>query len=396
MSYKKEVKNKSIGLKICRSATVPFMLKNHLQKQISDTIATGNCVHLVCSEGPEIAELSCIPGVTIKIIEIRRTISLLKDFCALWSLMHYFAHEQFEVVHSTTPKCGLLSMLAAWLVRVPVRVHTFTGQPWIELSGFKRLVVKFADRLTAAASTMSYTDSQSQRQFLIEQGVVNPSKIRTLGYGSIAGIDLLRFNPERYENSLALIRHELQIDENIPTIIFIGRVTKDKGVMELIDAFEQLNVAGLRSSLLLVGPFEPVRDPLPLETLASIERNVNIKCIGYSAEPEKYLAVSDLLCLPSYREGFGSVILEAAAMGIPAVGTNIVGLKDAILNGETGLLVPPKNVEALTVALALLLNDAGRLKQLGLNARKRVQLNFDAEFVNGLVISEYQTLLAAV
>lgn len=376
-------------MKICRIATVPFMLYHHLRVQIADTCAAGHHVTLVCSNGPEVQALRQIPGVSIVLIDIPRAISVGRDLIALWGLIRYFRKEKFDVVHSITPKAGLLSMLAAWLVRVPVRMHTFTGQPWVELTGVKRQIVKVADKFSARFSTINYTDSHSQMEFLIDEGVVARSKIKTLGSGSLAGIDVRRFNPERFAERRSDIRRELRLNDRSKVVVFVGRMTRDKGIVELVSAFADLQSKGFDYQLLLVGPQEMDRDPLPTDTLYIMQTNASIRCVGYSNEPEKYLAVSDVLCLPSYREGFGSVILEAAAMGLPSIGTDIVGVRDAIVSGKTGLLVPPKNVEALQKALAYLLEGHAVRCKLGQQARIRALRDFDASAVNLRVISEY-------
>lgn len=377
-------------MKICRTATVPFMLHNHLRLQITATIAAGHDVTLVCSNGPEVAHLRAIPGVKIYLLEIARVISPVRDCIALFRLVQYFLREEFDVVHSTTPKGGLISMLASWLTRVPVRMHTFTGQPWIELHGIKRVVVRLGDFVTARLSTMNYTDSQSQLDFLINNGIADGCKLKILGSGSLAGVDLTRFDANRFAPQKLLLRHSLQIASDTKVIVFVGRLTRDKGICELVESFVQLRTEGHLCFLLLVGPLENDRDSIPTVTLNQIKNRADIYWAGYSYEPEKYLAISDILCLPSYREGFGTVILEAAAMGIPAVGTDIIGIQDAIVNGYTGILVAVKNEESLARGIKKLLDTDGLCQTLGSNAFHRVVEEFDANKVNLTVIEEYE------
>jgi glycosyltransferase involved in cell wall biosynthesis len=280
-------------------------------------------------------------------------------------------------------------MTAAWLARIPVRFHTFTGQPWVELHGLKRLIVKRADWVTARMSTMNYADSRSQQSLLIAERVVDASNIRTLGAGSLAGIDLERFSPAKWMTESTAIRCEFGVDESWKVVVFVGRLTRDKGVVELVDAFEQLRKQGIRCKLLLVGPLEQHLDPLPAKTLDVMRSNCDIHHVGYVTQPERYMAVADVLCLPSYREGFGSVILEAAAMAVPAVGTDIVGIRDAVIAGVTGLLVPPKNVPALMDGLNTLLEDEKLRKNMGRAAQQRCIQEFAAQQLNTLVIAEY-------
>jgi glycosyltransferase involved in cell wall biosynthesis len=365
------------------------MLQNHLRSQIVATIAAGHSVTLVCSDGLEIASLQDIAGIRIKLIEIPRSISLWKDLFALWALIVFFRANDFDVVHSTTPKAGLLSMVAAWLARVPVRLHTFTGQPWMVASGFKRTVVKSADCLTARLSSMNYTDSSSQAKFLVDEGVANRDKVKTLGAGSLAGIDCRRFDPQRWGLVAPQMRNQLGLSVAEKVLIFVGRLTGDKGVVELVTAFEKLQELGYSYKLLLVGPFEAELDPLPEHTLRAIRCNTGILSVGYVNEPERYLAISDVLCLPSYREGFGTVVLEAAAMGVPTVGSDIVGIRDAIVDNETGILIPVKDVNALVRELARLMENDVLREEMGSLARQRCLQNFDSLLINRHVIDEY-------
>lgn len=377
-------------MKICRTATVPFFLYHHLQEQIRSTVRAGHDVTLVCAAGPELEALKQIPGVRIEVIDIPRAISPWRDLVALCRLFFFFRRHRFDLVHSTTPKAGLLSMLAARMAGVPIRLHTFTGQAWAELQGRVRKIAQWADGVTARMSTMTYTDSHSQRVFLLQENVLPAHRVRTLGAGSLAGVDTQRFSPQREPHLRQQTRAELGLRPEEKVICFVGRVTKDKGIVELVEAVEALRSEGRNCVLLLIGPFEPERDPLPQATLDCIEQSPCIRTLGYFAHPEKYMAVSEFLCLASYREGFGNVVLEAAAMGIPTVGTDIVGLRDAIVADETGLLVPPKDAAALAAALGRLLNDSALCQRMGEMARTRVLRDFDAVKVNTQVLAEYE------
>lgn len=188
------------------------------------------------------------------------------------------------------------------------------------------------------------------------------------------------------------MRGQLGISDHAVVVTFIGRLTRDKGVSELVDAFAKLPVRQHPCVLLLVGPQEPDRDPLPVNTLEKIRADHRIIEVGYSPEPEKYLALTDIFCLPSYREGFGNVVVEAAAMGIPTVGTDIVGLRDAVVNNVTGLLVPPKNVDGLAAGLEKLLLDAQLRHEMGDQAKLRARREFDSSIVNAAVLNEYDRL----
>lgn len=376
-------------MKIARIATVPFFLYSHLREQIAATAAAGHEVVLVSSAGTETAWLREIPGVRFVEIEIPRKIAPLRDLRALWRLFLFFRRERFDVVHSTTPKAGMLCAVAARLARVPVRLHTFTGQAWVELRGMARLLAKGGDWLTAHLNTQCYADSISQRDFIVREGVGTVSQIAVLGAGSLAGVDLARFEPGHWAGERAAIRQQLAIPDGTKVIAFIGRLTRDKGLGELMAAFNQVSEQ-LPCVLLLIGPAESADGSLS-HTAGQVQ-DENVRRVGYTPAPERYLAISDLLCLPSYREGFGNVVIEAAAMGVPSVGTDIVGLRDAIANGETGVLVPPRDAARLAEATLALLTDDMRRQTMGERARKRAVSVFDSTAVNAAVLAEYRRL----
>lgn len=382
-------------MRVCRIATVPFFLLHHLGEQIAASARAGHEVVLVSSPGAEAEALRALPGVSHHAIDIPRQISVFRDLAALLRLLAFFRRQRFDLVHSTTPKAGLLTALAGRLAGVPVRLHTFTGQAWAERGGWVRRIAKACDRLMVRLNTRCYADSISQRDFLVAQGIAAADEITVLGQGSLAGVDFTRFNRER-RGAGAALKARLNIPAGAPVVGFVGRVTKDKGIRELVAAFDRLEQLGCRDAhLVLVGPLEPERDPLPDELVARLHADGRIRMVGYSPAPEDYVALFDVFCLPSYREGFGNVVLEAAAMGIATVGTRIVGLTDAIVDGVTGILVPPKDVAALAEALArVLLDDALRLR-LGEQAESRTAALFDARKVNAEVLAEYESLRLA-
>lgn len=377
-------------MKVCRVATVPFAVLHHLGEQLAAIARGGHEVWAVCSDGPEMAGVRAIPGVAVETVRIPRSISPGADLRALVALYRCFRRADFDLVHSMTPKAGLLCALAAWLAGVPIRLHTFTGQVWAEQRGPGRWIGKFCDRLIVRLNSGCYADSPSQRDFIVAEGIAPAARLRVLRDGSIAGVDLRRFRPEARAESAAL-RRELGIGPQARIVTFVGRVTRAKGVVDLVAAF-----AGIADSrdlfLLLVGPFEPELDPLPAATARLIAEHPRIRALGYQAAPERFVAAADLFCLPSYREGFGTVVIEAAAMGIPAVATRIVGLVDAVEDGVTGILVPPRDQAALAAALARLLDDAALSARMGAAAAARSRSRFAADLVNAALVAEYARL----
>ena len=382
-------------MRICRVTTVPFVLRHHIGSQIQATIAAGHEVHLISSPASDFEGSSDgdpqFGRARFHPIPIARNLSPLADLRSLLALHRCFREIRCDIIHSVTSKAGLLCALAGFTARVPLRLHTFAGQPWSGRTGPIRWISKVCDWLIARLNTGCYADSESQRAFLIKEGVAQDRHIRVLGAGSIAGVDLVRFSATRFDRKQA--RADLAIPAQAMVIVFVGRISREKGVGELTAAFEQLNQSHPgQLSLLLVGPFETGRNALAPETRQILDHHDAIKVIGYTDKPEDYLAMADILCLPSYREGFGSVIIEAAAMGVPAVATRVTGLVDAVVEGETGLMVPPCDVDALAGALARLRDDAGLRQRMGAAARDRAYRLFDAAVVNQLVIDDYESL----
>jgi glycosyltransferase involved in cell wall biosynthesis len=385
----------SIGIRLARVATVPYFVVSQLSGQLEAIVHSGIEVTVISSDGPELDKLKsgALPLHVIT-VEIARSISLIKDVRALWQLFWLFRRERFDIVHSTNPKAGLIAAVAGRFAGVPVRLHTFTGQPWVSLLGPLRWVARWGDSLIGMLNTQCYADSESQRQFLVEQGVISPHRVSVIGAGSVAGVDLERFNSTRFsDQDCAQTKVKLGIPAYAPVLLFVGRITADKGVRELLAAFQELKQTGSRAHLVFVGPFDVERSDGNEITRAAIDGIPDTHVMGYTEQPEIYMAIADILCLPSYREGFGTVVIEAAAMAVPTVGTEIYGLSDAVVNGETGLLVQPRNSTALMQALTVLLDDSGRCAVMGDAARRRAVQQFDAKKINEKVIAEYHRLL---
>ena len=377
-------------IKLCRIVTVPQTFQVLLPEQLRCIVAHEIELTLVSSPGHEFDEVLRDVGAQGQAIPIARKPSPLADVRSLLKLLKLLFRGHFDVVHSSTPKAGLLTALAAWLARVPVRMHTFTGQPWVELTGFKRLIPRECDRIIGKLATQCYADSASQRDFLISEGLVAPGKIAVMGEGSISGVDLRRFSLPTWGGDAARqTRHELGLPSDALVIVFVGRVTRDKGIVELLSAFELIAKSNPSLHLLLVGPFEPDQDPLPEETMRRLKSHPRIHRVGMTATPEKFLAAADIFCLPSYREGFGSVVIEAAAMELPAVVTRVTGLVDAVIEGVTGLITPPKDIDRLAATLQILIGSKDLRHSLGQAARQRVVRDFDAQIINEAVVAEY-------
>ena len=348
--------------KVCFVLTAEFavtaFLLNHLQAlsklyDVKVIVNTSNPNFLTVQD----VKVSIIP------LAMARKINPFSDLLALIMLIKIFHKEGFDAVHSLMPKAGLLAMLAAWIVRVPLRVHSFTGQVWVTKSGYKRFLLKQFDCLIAFLTTHNIVDSPSQRQFLIDEKVMTSAKSIVFAKGSISGVDVVRFKPD----SLARenIRRQFNIASDAIVFLFLGRLTKDKGVLDLAQAFSGLS--GGSAYLFFVGPDEQNMQGEITQITESCGRFVYF--VGYTNVPEAYMAAADALCLPSYREGFGSVIIEAAAVGIPSVASRIYGITDAIVENETGLLHEPQNINEIKTRMEKIINNAALRLKLGAQAR---------------------------
>lgn len=382
------------GVRVVRLASVPFFLVSQLQAQAEQHAAYGMDVLLVSGAGPELARLRRGAKLRHAVVEFARPIRPWQDLKALWHLLVLLAKARPQIVHSTTPKPGLLAAIAGFLLRVPVRLHTFTGQPWVDRHGPIRWAARLADRLIVRLNSHCYADSASQRQFLIDEGIAPARRISVIGDGSLAGVDTTRFDRDRWTMPMREeVRREFGIGTGANVLVFVGRIAREKGIQELLMAFERLVKGGRDCHLLLVGPSDEECGGKSFLVSAAPDAAGRVHTVGYTDQPERYLAIADLLCLPSYREGFGTVVIEAAAMGVATVGSRINGLCDAVIDGETGVLVPPRDADVLHDALAGLLDAPEQITRLGAAARKRARQRFDAQQVNRQVAEEYLRLL---
>lgn len=380
----------SIKPKICFVVTsemsVNAFLLNHLKALAQDhevTVITNTST----------PEFLMTKGIEVQVIplNIERHISLLSDIKVLFKLVLIMKKNQYASIHSVTPKAGLLSMVAAWLNRVPIRIHTFTGQIWANKTGLKRLLLKNVDGFFAALATHNIVDSPSQRDFLTAENVLNPKKCIVFGEGSIAGVDLKKFKQDlsiRKE-----LRFSLGVADNAVLCLFLGRLNIDKGVLDLAKAFVGINAKKERKKavLLFVGPDEQGMQAR-IQTLDGFKAT-NILFIDYTTAPQDFMAAADFLCLPSYREGFGSVIIEAAATGIPSLASRIYGITDAIVDHETGLFHEPGNIVDIKEKLQVLVQDGRLRKKLGEAALLRAKLAFNADKVTEAWVNFYREVL---
>jgi len=373
--------------KICFVTASELTIKAFLQNQIAALSQRYEVHVIVNTRNPDLLS-DVAPKVKVIPADIERSISLWRDIRALTRLAQLFRRNRYDVIHSVTPKAGLLAMVAGLVSGVPVRMHMFTGQVWATRSGLNRALLKGMDKLLVKCGTHILVDSPSQRSFLIRQGVVSEDKSCVLAKGSISGVDLERFKPDGKVR--ANMREQLGIADGDTIFLFVGRLNRDKGVLDLATAFQRLVAGGADAHLLVVGPDEEGMQSAMLQ-LCSGHRG-RLHFIGHTDSPERYMAAADVFCLPSYREGFGTVIIEAAAAGIPAVASDIYGITDAIEEGVSGLLFPPGDIEALACAMNRMLESDGTRQQFGDQARQRAIRDFSQQRLTEAVLEYYEGL----
>lgn len=326
-------------------------------------------------------------NVNVVNISINREVSLISDFKVLFQLILLFYKSNFMLVHSVSPKAGLLAMMASFINFIPVRIHTFTGQVWSTKEGFFKRILKWIDYLIGILSTEVIVDSYSQQCFLINENIISKSKSIVFGKGSISGVDLekFKFNVKTRKE----LRTDLSLSEDTIVFLFVGRIKKEKGILELLEAFSKIRELFSKIELWIVGPDED-------NLIKTINDFSKIRLFPLTKNPEKYMISSDILCLPSYREGFGTVIIEAGACGIPSIGSDIYGLKDAIKDGETGILVKKKSIDDLVQAMILLVEDKDLRKKLAKGAKEYVQLFFSQDLISKELLDFYSKKLEKV
>lgn len=305
-------------------------------------------------------------------IPIQRKIMPYRDLLALASLIRILKTNSYSSIHSVTPKAGIISMLAARLTHVPLRIHWFTGQVWVNRRGLSRQILKGIDKLTALLATDLLVDSPSQMDFLIKQNVVSEAKARVLGAGSICGVDTQRFRPDPIVRSQ--VRATLNIENESLVLLYVGRVNSDKGVLNLAHAVKNLNT---EHDLVLVIAGIDEENLVPKIGLILDGSRTKFVYVGHSNEPEKLMVAADIFCMPSFREGFGLSVIEAAACGVPAIASNIYGLTDAVDDHKTGILYDYSKIGSLELSLSQLIHDALTRLQYGNTARIRAIRDFE-------------------
>ena len=373
--------------KIIRACTVPMSvifvtgMLSELKKKYE--------VVLLSSPGHELDEAEEKFGVRGIRVPMERHISFGRDFISLCRLVYVFVREKPAMVHSMTPKAGLLCMMAAWLARVPVRVHTFTGLVFPTATGLKRKILMLTDSLTCTCATHVIPEGEGVKNDLLKNGITK-KPMKVLGYGNVRGIDMVRFDRRPEVMSLAQAIRKTDVF----TFVFVGRIVKDKGINELCQAMEMLSgIAPVR--LLLVGPYEDNLDPISQHSKDIIENNSSIVYLGskYGDKMLACYAAADCFVFPSYREGFPNTVIEAGAMGLPSIVTDINGSREIVVQGENGVIVPPKDADALYQAMLDMIRYKAVRERMAANARKMIASRFEQGFVRKCLLDYYDEIL---
>lgn len=384
------MKNK---IKIIRITTVPVSLYTLLKGQL---LFLSNFFHIlgVSSPGEQLELVSKNEGIRTHPIRLSRKISVIKDIKSLIQITLFINRVLPSIVHSHTPKAGTLGMIAAWLCRVPVRMHTVAGLPLLETKGSKRALLNFVEKVTYACATKVYPNSFNLKEIIIQNKYCKPGKLKVIGNGSSNGINTLYFSKEAIpQSALDKIRKEFELKSDDFVFIFIGRQVKDKGINELVRAFSTTNTVYPSTKLILVGNYETDLDPLNPETLKEIETNKAIFFAGYHSDVRPYLAISHALVFPSYREGFPNVPMQALAMEVPAIVSDINGCNEIVIHEQNGLIIPPKNTQAIIDAMQRLMADQQLYNHLKSNARESIVSRYDQLTLWMLIKEEYDEQL---
>lgn len=374
--------------KFCWITTSPlivnFFLKDHLcllAKEYDVTLL----VNMIDRYDYLLDNLPC----KVVSIPIRRKINFYWDVFALIKILFIIFKENFDIVVTIAPKAGLLGIIASRILGVKVRVHIFQGEVWFNKFGYHKLILMYIDKMISIMSSHIIVVSNSEKDFLIQEGIVDSNKATVIGSGSICGVDLCKF----YFNLDARIRlrSELNIAINKFVIIYLGRLTLDKGIYDLIESSKILFSKYRDIDLLLVGPDEEFCKEKIYKSLGIYTSRIRI--VDYTSQPEDYINAADLLCLPSHREGFGMVIIEAGSIGIPSVCSRIYGVSDAVIDGSTGLLFDTGNVNDLAQKIEYVYSHKDKAKEMGIEALNYAKKNFEKNLVLKSYLQYFKNIL---
>ncbi len=388
------MEEKSMKKKLIRITTVPISLKILLTDQLSFMNKHFDVIG-VSSDGNELKEVEEKEGIRTISLNMSRKITPIKDLISLVKMIVLLLKEKPDIVHTHTPKAGIIGILASWICRVPNRLHTVAGLPVMEAKGNKKKLLLFVEKLTYACATKVYPNSKGLQEYILENNLTKKEKLKVIGYGSSNGIDTKFFC-----KSNEIIKQSLDIKESYDLkdkfiFCFVGRIVKDKGIDELVSSFDKLSKEFENVSLLLVGNYEDTLDPISKKSKEIVKENQNIIEAGYQSDIRLFLALSDCFVLPTYREGFPNVVLQASSMELPCIVTNINGCNEIIQDNINGLIVEPKNEDDLYNAMKKLLDDKSLGDKLSSNTREDIIKKYDRKQFFKYLLDEYNEVLNA-
>jgi glycosyltransferase involved in cell wall biosynthesis len=381
-------------IRLCIISTIPTTIKAFFGNQLKYLQENDYDITVITSSAISSQDYggNFLEDIKLHTIKISRTISPLDDLRAYREILKIIKQGNFDIVQYVTPKAALLGSLASWRAKVPVRLYLMWGLYYVTQTGFKKFIFKTIERIVCSCSTAIAPDSKGNVKFAIEEGLCTSDKIGVVGHGSANGVDTQRFDPRRLAEDGKKIRHELHIPDNAIVFGSIAAIVGDKGVNELIEAFVIVAQKHPDVYLLYIGQTTE-KDPVKNSTLETIKSHPRIINLGWQTEPEKYMAAMDTFVLPTYREGFGVVNVEASAMELPVISTNVPGPKESIIDWETGLLVPARAVTPLVEAMKRLLGNRDLGKRLGVAGRQRVLKCYEQKQLWQAIVKHRQRLL---
>ncbi|MCB7480606.1 glycosyltransferase family 4 protein [Christiangramia sediminis] len=380
--------------KLVRITTIPLSLEKLLEGQLTFMNQYYEVI-AVSAEKERLAQYGTNNKVRTFWVEMTRAITPLEDIKALVKLYRFFKQEKPLIVHTHTPKAGIVGILAGKLAGVPIRLHTVAGLPLLETKGNKRKILDWVEAFTYRLATRVYPNSFELRKIIVDHGYAKPQKLKVLGKGSSNGIDTGYFDPSQFNQEEKFkLKSELGIPREDFTFIFVGRLVSEKGINELVLSFIELQKSKPDISLLLVGPFEQELDPLDHQVFQNIKSHPKIFTTGYQQDVRAYFSISDVLAFPSYREGFPNVVMQANAMGLPAIVSDINGCNEIIEEGINGMIIPVKDRNALLNSMSEIIENTVLRSKLAQNARKLIQMNYERGLFWENLLKEYKELEA--
>lgn len=378
--------------KLVRITTVPISLDKLLQGQLQYMTSFYDVIAM-SSNSDYLEKIGKREGVRTFPLRLTRKITPFADAFAVVTLFLWLRKERPLIVHSHTPKAGLVAMLASKWAGVPIRLHTVAGLPLMESTGLKRKLLNFIERLTYSCATKVYPNSFGLRDIILHNNFCVSTKISVIANGSSNGIDVDYFNRNEISNKLiSSLKDKHTISPTDFVFIFVGRLVTDKGITEMVTAFEKVYNINSSVKLLLVGHFEPNLDPISTETLTKIKEHKAIISVGYQDDVRPYYALANALIFPSYREGFPNVVMQAGAMELPCIVTAINGCNEIIQEGINGAIIPVKNAAAVFSKMMELLEDTSYYNTLQSNARKMITSRYNQKLIWKAIHDEYLQL----